>query len=124
MSKRGTYLPARDTSPPLRGDVFEAARFLKDAARDFMNERESAKHVDFAVANWLATRERESASALRDAQEGEECLALASLCPHETVDFVNDESGAKATCVACGADVPVPVGEPSTQVRTSKGRGR
>lgn len=28
-------------------------------------------------------------------------------CTHETVDFISDESGAKATCVDCGADVPV-----------------
>lgn len=29
-------------------------------------------------------------------------------CPHETVDFVVDTAGARATCVDCGADVPVP----------------
>lgn len=63
--KRSTYLPARDTSPPLRGDVFEAARFLRDAARDFMNEREPASRVDEAVASWLKAR-----SALREGQEG------------------------------------------------------
>jgi len=35
----------------------DAASFLRLAAKRFLEDRENAAHVDFAVANWLAARE-------------------------------------------------------------------
>lgn len=54
--KRDTYMSARDTAPPLRSDIIEAAKFLQWASRRFIAESEPASKVDEAIASWQAAR--------------------------------------------------------------------
>jgi len=56
MAKRDTYLPSKDTRPPLGSPEIEAAKFLRDMALDFIKDRSAAHVVDEAVRNWLAVR--------------------------------------------------------------------
>lgn len=64
MSRR-SYLRDRDLSRPLGSPKQEAARWLRDAARDYMNERIGDAALQEAVQNWLdVTREEHIASGL------------------------------------------------------------